>query len=280
MRTSVQALYSGRRVLDIGRVPRIFRADDEGVTTTGTSVAAHASANTKGGWVQISASTPIDADGFYLNLLAGTVSRDFLIDIGIGAAASEVVILPDLPMSSGTAGQATEVYVPLRIARGTRVAARCQATAGSAVCFVGVGLIASRYMPSFKRATTYGAVTADSGATAIDAGAVANTFGGWVQLAAALTNPMRYALVCLAAAGNYNRVSADYVYEIGVGAALSEVSIAGGMYSAQNSLDFWTPSSYHRAMEAPAGIRLAARARSSTTDAADRLTDIAVIGFD
>jgi len=82
-------------------------------SSIGTAVAAHASANTKGAWVEFSASTPFDAAGFYLLWsLPGTASTR-LVDVGVGAAGSEVVVLSNLIVSGGGGFQRGLFFVPL-----------------------------------------------------------------------------------------------------------------------------------------------------------------------
>jgi hypothetical protein len=260
-----------------------FAYDDEGFTTLGTTLTANASANTKAtSYTTLSASCPIDADGFYLNIIAGTAQRDQLLDIAIGGVGSEVNIISNLQFCNGSASiTVADVYIPLPVRAGTRVSARTQASTGSATLVVGLDFVKSRHALSFKRATTYGANTADSGGTSVDAGAVINTFGGWTEISSAITNPMKYAIVCLGVGANYGRTAAVGVAEIGRGPNPNEVTVAGGLGQLQGTADdVYQPCTFGRLAEIERGTRLVARARCSLTDAADRLMDVVVIGFD
>ena len=64
-----------------------------------TSGALH----TKGSWVELEAATEREVNGFFVFLfgmgLSGSARRG-LLDIGVGAAASEEVLVPDLLFSS------------------------------------------------------------------------------------------------------------------------------------------------------------------------------------
>src|SRR5574339_548279 len=75
--------------------------------------------NTLGAWVEIEDSTPEEFHGFWLSIMnLDTSARSFLVDIGIGAASSEQVILSQMFFStgSGTAGGGSQVvFVPLLI---------------------------------------------------------------------------------------------------------------------------------------------------------------------
>ncbi len=105
-------------------------------STFGTRATAGGSANTKGSWSQVTASLPHDAYGFWLTM-AGTAtsatSTDGLLDIGIGAGGSEVVLVPDL--LAGWIGSPTQgprvLFIPIFIPKGTRVAIRNQGVIAS-----------------------------------------------------------------------------------------------------------------------------------------------------
>ncbi len=105
--------------------------------SAGTLVDPGGSANTKGAWSQLVASTAreIRALGLAVGRNAGNQSlsdADFLVDIGVGAAGSERVIIPDWYAFSGSSGdtyrsQGTPAF-PVYIPAGSRVAARAQSS--------------------------------------------------------------------------------------------------------------------------------------------------------
>ena len=96
-----------------------------------TQIDPGAVAHTKGSWVELTASSSA-IDGLLVivgndfNVVPATTN--WLIDIGTGAAASEVVLLGNLPSTCGTVETGTMLffYVPISLAAGTRIAARCQ----------------------------------------------------------------------------------------------------------------------------------------------------------
>lgn len=101
----------------------------------GTVVDPGGAANTKGSWVELSSSTSDDIDllavfiGPNANAVIG-VTGYFLVDIGIGAAASESVVIANIPYTQNSFED--PIYSPiiffLNIPSGTRVAARAQST--------------------------------------------------------------------------------------------------------------------------------------------------------
>ena len=102
----------------------------------GTAVNPGATANTKGSYVQIVASTTADIAGFSLYIDSQGTSTGsvgpitWLVDVAVGASGSEVVILPNL-FVIGAAGAGFSVtyapvisYLPLQIPAASRIAVR------------------------------------------------------------------------------------------------------------------------------------------------------------
>lgn len=102
-------------------------------SSRGAAVDPGGTANTKGAWSQLVASTAVDVAaifgviGYNADVARAAVASS-LVDIGIGAAASEFVILPDFSLAWGTSYDGpTDVVinpVPCAIPSGTRIAAR------------------------------------------------------------------------------------------------------------------------------------------------------------
>lgn len=267
---------------------RVEQLGDDLTLTAGINVDSSASANTKGSYVELSASTPFDADGFYLTAADGVTGRDYLIDIAVGAAGSEAVILENIPFHTGGTGNIglAQAYIPIPIKAGTRVSARAQASTGSSGVRLMVRLVAGSFYASIRcgRATTYGAATADSGGVSVDPGGVANTKGSYAQIVASLTNPFACCMVCLSGQANAARQTARWFTDVAIGGAGSEQVLIDNHYSRvtvavdNDTIEpIWSPLMF---VSAKSGERLAARAQSHITDATDRLFDVVVIGFD
>lgn len=109
-----------------------------GVTVT-TGVA-----NTKGSYAQVTASLSNDIMGFVIVKDGAPANGNYLLDIAIGAAASEQVIIPNLlfsGVSGGVAVNAIGMFFPVPIPQGTRIAARAQsnnATQSINISLIGV----------------------------------------------------------------------------------------------------------------------------------------------
>lgn len=104
----------------------------------GTGIDPGGSANTKGAYSSaLIASTSFDYKGFFVciggnkNSVVAALTRARL-DIAIGAASSEQVILPDYQIVCGTAGDAympgVSPFLPIPIPAGSRISARAQSS--------------------------------------------------------------------------------------------------------------------------------------------------------
>jgi hypothetical protein len=132
--------------IDMGSGGRI-RAFGNGSSSRGTAVDPGATLSTKGAWVQLTASSdaqPGQAIGVFVGSGADTARSGTAwtwgIDIGLGAAASETVVVPNLV--HGASDQVDFMqsqivsFVPCSIPPSTRIAARAQCpymTAGDRV---------------------------------------------------------------------------------------------------------------------------------------------------
>ncbi len=145
------------------------------VTVEGTSVAASGSIHTKGSYVQLIAATTYDSYGFFLyisNTLSAGADTSQLLDVAIGAAASEVVILPNFLCgcrNGGAAARMNGFFIPIFIPRGARIAARIQALISADTLHIVVQPNYGRsgpYRNIYTGCDAYGVDTADSGGTA------------------------------------------------------------------------------------------------------------------
>ena len=116
-------------------------AEGFGVTlgsTIATTVTASATPFTKGNYAQLVASSAHAYTGLVASIFvnAGTPYR-FFVDIAVGGAGSEQVIIPNIQTSLN---DNLTSFVPVRIPAGTRISARCQNSAAGnlRVAMIGV----------------------------------------------------------------------------------------------------------------------------------------------
>ena len=245
-----------------------------GVTRTYGSVAASsratvittsATANTKGSWVELTASTTFTSNWIKVDISGVDVPG--LLDIGIGAGGSEQVIIPNLQFNSRAQGGAYGPYLfPILIPAGTRIAARAQDQFGTQTMQVSIELISGTNLaggvcPSMV--SEYGATT-DSQGTSINSGAVAHTDSSWVQITAATTRDHHW----LVFAGVFSTTIAEVtlLIDIGIGAATEQEIVSDIFVSADVTAGLTAATVHHYPIFIPSGSRLTIRARSSATN--------------
>lgn len=133
----MEGLVPSSRITALGAAPASSR---------GTTLTAPASDGVKGAWTQLIAATvePYAVLGVSMQGGADTTqgSGVNLVDIGIGAAGAEVVIIPDIEVQTTTAEQlfvTHPVVHAVNVPKGSRLAARYQSTAAS-VCTLDASL--------------------------------------------------------------------------------------------------------------------------------------------
>lgn len=248
------------------------------------NIVAHGTPHNKGSWVELIASTTYNSSLIGLSHRNGNQNLAFLYDIGIGAAASEKVIIPNVLVNSNAASADVTgmTIIPYHIPSGTRVAARCQATVSAFVMNVGVYLIAGGFETEIgetQPVVVYGDTPASTTGTNVDSGGTVNTKGSYSQLTASTTQDHRGFFFCLA--GNANTgTSASFLIDIAVGAAASEKVILPDYYvfTITALAGTYTSISPYFPIQIPSGTRLSIRSQCSTTTSTDRQFDAVIYG--
>jgi hypothetical protein len=256
----------------------------DAANSRGITITAGGTANTKGTWTALATSTVQACDCLtVITQRSGTAGVDFLIDIGVGTAGSEVVVASNIISTgpgSGGSVFGVDCVLPINIPAASRLSARCQATTLSAqtrvICLTAeLGGVASAERGV---CTTYGTNTADSGATSIDPGGTANTKGAWTQITSSLTHAASALVLGFGNQINTARTDCTWLVDVGVGTAGSEVVVIADMLlQAAASTDALSPSfSPPFPISIPGGTAVSVRAQCSITDATDRLFDVAL----
>jgi hypothetical protein len=257
-------------------------------STLGTSVTPSATAHTKGAWTPLVAASAADARAI-LVLISGDASssvENYLVDIGTGGAGSETAVIQNLSHAGPTARLLTPYYLPLPLAAGTRVTARCQCGAAGAGGLRVVAYLLSAQavdLQACTQVTTYGATPATTRGTLLDPGGTANTKGPWVPIVAASTRPIDWLIPMTDNRGDVTQVACEWFVDVGTGTPGAEaVVVANLQFQATATLDLKVPQCYP-AIPIPrvsAGTRVAARAQCNITTAGSRLLGLLLIGAD
>lgn len=252
----------------------------------GVALTSGGSANTKGSYVQVVASTTFDSNFAIINVnfTSNTIGDQFLLDIATGGAGSETVVVPNILMTGGTAGTArwgTQAYgVPLQIASGSRVAARCACSTASHNLSFTITLVAAGGVNGVSSFTNYGANTGTSGGIAIDPGGVANTKGSYVEITSSTTAVAQWIGVMFTLGGNTAPASgSQWCIDIATGGAGSETVLIPNLAVNGVTQTGWGlfPRFYGMLTYIASGTRIAMRASCAITDATDRVITAALL---
>lgn len=263
------------------------RYEDFGLSTSTTldTQITSGAANTKGSWTELIASTAFNATGIVVQISHGA-AVNYLIDIGIGAGGSEVVLIPDIAVTPNTTGPSGHMRLlfPIALPAGTRIATRCQASTGSSLIRVSGYLLGGGFaLPApLGRVTAYGISTSTSRGTNVDPGGTAHTKGSYAELVASSANPIKALALTVGYVLQTSTNTGRWFLDLAIGAAGSEQVIIPNLYFIVHpEIDgFASMFAGPFPIEIAAGTRLAARVQSQLIATAERDLDLAVYGID
>lgn len=267
---------------DFPSVSRFGEDDANGGSTYKTQMTA-GSANVKGAWAQLAASWPFDSDLLLVRIQGSTGARTALIDIGVGGAGSEVVLIPNMLTESQSSYLHHQyLAIPAQIPAATRVVARCQSNAGSADFYIKTMCVATNGENPCQRATDYGTQLGASRGLLVQCNAVLNTFGSWYEITSSTTNPMQFA--ALFCESDQNNGDQDVTMQLGIGGTAGannapDTTVIPNLYfeTANATLSASLGSPVVIPLNIPAGTRIAMRGKSS---AGGMNMDVVIVGFD
>lgn len=249
------------------------------ITTLLGSKISRASGNAvKSAYTEIIASTAEQYDGLLILLRPSIGNVRHLVDIATGAAASETVVIADLPITRNQSFMVQMYRIPLRIAASTRLAIRAQSSAA------GVTILATVYgviggFTSYAACHTYGADTGNTFGTVVDGGGSANTEGAWAELTAACAAEHEQVIVSVLPPNTNSGADTAVMLDIGTGAAASETAILNDIFKFNgNGVASLGPMGVPMtpASAIANGARIAARCQADGTDANGRTAAVIV----
>lgn len=268
----------------VGR-SQIGTTGNTGTSASSVSVTGSATPHAMGSWTTLVASTPFRVDGislFSFGTSGAGADTSVLIDVGIGAAASERVLVATVPIGFMPIG-ARAFFLPIQVPAGERIAVRLQSAVASKAVTVGMVLTGDGdwvRMPGTAIADVYGAVTGSSSGTTLSDTGSANTKAAWTEITSSTSRRYRCLLpIPSLIPADTSITTSDYLYDVGIGASGSEVSIMSDMPAVSNAQeDIRMPTLQPLWRGIPAGTRLSARMQKSVSGAEP--LSMALIGFD
>ena len=193
-------------------------------TNPGVNVTSSATIHTKGAWSTLIAATGYDSEWLHVMIGStgsGTTLTDTLVDIGIGAASAEQVLIPDI--LAGYVGQAVSaqgrgLVLPIRIPKGSRLSARAQSIQASKVIPVLIWITGGARSAALRLLVGCDAIgitsSGNSRGTSVLSGN-SGTEGSWTSIGAPTTRDY-WALSLLVQGTNTIHSQLGYHLEVGI----------------------------------------------------------------
>lgn len=256
-----------------------------------SATASRGAANAKGAYIQLLAATAFPYTSVTLQGVAsGGGGQTYLIDLAVGGAGSEQVIVPNVLLDSARSifSAALNITIPVAIPAGVRVSARVQEAGGAGTRTVEVTLIGrnggvNAPPAAIGDAVNYGADTVNTNGVLVDSGATLNVYGSWTDITAS-TSRAHNGLQIVLGTNKQTGVLVDsqYYFQLGIGGTGNAVAANLGEFLSA------TDSAINRMLIAdalfnqqiPAGTRVAMRSKCVVSGAAGaRHTTAIILGY-
>lgn len=253
--------------------------------SSGLPVAPNSTAHVKGLYVEIVASTGFD----YGNILLFLANRDIapnLLDIAVGSAGNEVIVLKDILLDKVTNTlrfQCDSLLLPVGIPKGTRITARVQTGSASGigprVLITGIGRSLSESSP-MSLSIAEGVDTANTKGVVVDPGSSAHTKGSYIEITGSSNRDYKGFFLSLGLESNSSPTSGHYLLDIAIGSVGNEEVILSNYWRTSDTGDVYANTlSPFLPIGIPKGTRISARAQSGVTNATDRVFSVTLNGI-
>jgi hypothetical protein len=249
-----------------------------------SSMTTPSTANVLTAWQEITPSTAHDTSWVMIRGFSwGIAGQEATLDIGVGAAGSEKVLIPNLLFFRSQGLLTTAYMLPVAVPQGSRITARWRSQTTSAGLTFSIYLVGAGFVPSASFSTVRSWGNVANYGTTVDPGATANTLGVWEEMVASTEMDCRALCIGIGNAGNTTRLAARWDYLLlGVGAAGQEKVVIEirNLCDANTGEDAPQPASIPiYPVNIPRGSRIAIRTQCTITDATDRLLRFMVYGL-
>lgn len=233
-------------------------------------------------WSELLASSSHDSDLIDIFIMQGANANIgvFRLDIGIGSAGNEFVILDRLLLSGKPSVQRShyKVSIPICIPKGARISFRFN-VGQSARSLTIAGVL---YTGQFKTqqqlsdSISYGFNGNDG--VDVDPGSTINTKGAWSEIDPSISSSINGFYLCAGDSNNNSHLSANFLLDVGIGGAGNEVIIAENIPTRSETVEVVKAPVFVDALIAT-GERVVVRAQCTINEATDRIISASITGF-
>lgn len=230
------------------------------------TVTASGTPHAKGGWSELIASTA--ANGNWVSLwITGSMQTSAtdtrgLLDLGIGAAASETAIVTEIPV--GFVGNGMCVTLPIWVPAASRLSARLQSLIASDT----LGVMAYVHTSGLTEQSPTSLVTLNADTAASTSTTMMTVSNTWTQVIASTSQDF-CGLVAVMCGGASNNWSADNteVLSVGVGGSGAEVEVGKShtlTWTNSESITTIAAGGFANQLQAHAGLHVPSGSRVAT----------------
>ena len=197
------------------------------INFSGTTITSSATPHAVGAWTELIAVTSGEVDWLSLHINAtasSAVDTRALVDIGIGAAAAEVMVVSSLPAGFTILEDSSKpvpgpIRFPSQIPKGSRISARLRALIASETAVITTNTLFGG-LRCGSVVDTYGADTAASQGTALP------TTNTYVEFTAATTDPYQALVLLPSGCAGTAYTTTAATHSLAIGPAAAETVIA------------------------------------------------------
>lgn len=252
-------------------------------TTTGTTITAGGTSNTKGSWTSLG-TVSIPGEMIVVSAFNLSVAGGFMLDIGIYDGVSAVMpIAEDLYFDGRKSRFSCENYpIPVHVPLGSVLYARLASSTASATLGTAVQIYSNGYLgaPGLLRMVPLTAVGTGQKGVTVDPGGTANTRSR-TELVASTSYSVYGLMFTISLNLDIARSTGSTLFSIDVGSSSNEYPVVPDYaFMCSGTLDVNLPTrSPWFPCHIPSGSRISCNAQASFTTAGDRTFDIMVYGL-
>jgi hypothetical protein len=267
-----------------GKLTQITAVDSG--ASAAKEVIGTSTANTKSAWIELRATLAEDYPGFIVTFVTPDTSSGYLIDLALGDAGSEFVILENFFVDAWRRNRirGSSIFVPMKLPAGARLAIRYQQSLSAATTWrVDVKGVSADTMSSIgqlRSGFSMGADLSTSQGTIVDPGAVGNTKGAFAELIAATPSEAVGMFVCIGTWRDTLRVAGSCLIDIALGGAGSERIVVPDLQGTWDTAnEDMSPAPFYVPISIPVGSRVSARAQCPNTGYIHRVFTMVLVGM-
>ncbi len=232
--------------------------------TRGVLVLTDGTAHVKGSYVELVASSSGDAVGIFFQGQRGSSGRFYMVDIAIGAVASEVIIVNNLAFyCSNSTIASNQYFIPLDIPSGTRISIRAQDRASGIASFdICANLLLKDDSIGLANCDTWGANVGDTTGTTITPSETADIKGSWIEIIS--STPDKATIISIAQLQLFTGLSNTInMVDIGIGnSGFEEIILEDLPFETNEFSDFQNAMISFLPVDIPSGSRISARTQT------------------